>query len=349
VIDVRTTRRDGRRLRRAIAIYAAVMLAGLSLPPSAGSLVLDSGDGRGNTSPPPDLPEWSNVGRRMGGPSLVYLGRRWILTAAHVGAGVVEFGGEYYDPVAGTPTPLHNEDGSEADLLLFRLARDPGLPALRLADRPPRIGEEVILVGMGSSRGQWVTVDTPLAGLADGFLWVEDTTKRWGTNLVSGPVEPVQHGDSFTMAIPIIFDRIDDVLGTREEASAALGDSGGALFAYADPLRPELGRVLSGVLFSVTSHSEQPPRSTLYGAVTFAAAVATYRDQLIALVNPACSNGLDDDGDGLIDAPADPDCHSADDEGEAAAPPRHGRGRWLIAGLLAVLGWRIVALWRARH
>lgn len=36
---------------------------------------------------------------------------------------------------------------------------------------------------------------------------------------------------------------------------------------------------------------------------------------------PACSNGIDDDGDGLTDYPSDPDCQSAAGTSEASPPP----------------------------
>lgn len=334
---------------RAARMAIAVAAIALGVGTQTHALVIDAGDGLGTTEPPPDLPEWSNVGRRMGGPSVVYVGNQWILTAAHVGAGVVELVGERFDPVAGSPTPILNEDGSEADLLLFRIDRDPGLPQLPLSKRPPRVGEDVVLVGMGASRGRSVTIDLPGYGLVDGFAWNPDETKRWGTNLISGPVQPVRHGQSYTLAIPSIFDRIDHVLGTPVEATAAEGDSGGALFAHADALRPELGRVLSGVLFTVGTLSAQPPGTSLYGGITYAADVASYRDQMVAIIRPACSNERDDDGDGRIDHPDDPGCTSSDDDDELG----NGIGPnaptlWGALALGGLLAWRVVALWRSR-
>ncbi len=44
-----------------------------------------------------------------------------------------------------------------------------------------------------------------------------------------------------------------------------------------------------------------------------------------------CSDGLDNDGDGLIDYPADPDCSSAVDDDESASssgPPPGGGSKW---------------------
>ena len=49
-------------------------------------MIIASGDGTGNTTAPADDPGFANVGNR-GGLTGVYLGRRWVLTANHVGEG----------------------------------------------------------------------------------------------------------------------------------------------------------------------------------------------------------------------------------------------------------------------
>ena len=315
----------------------------------ADALVLDSGDGQGNTDAPPGLPEWENVGRRWGGPSVVYVGHRWVMTANHVGAGFVVFDDERYEAVSGTAQTILNPDGSPADLLIFRIDREPGLPALRIARRPPRVGQELFLVGTGASRGRRLTVDSPVAGLLDGFQWSPDETRRWGTNVMSGPVETVVGSDTLTRAIPMLFDRIDDPAGTDHEAAAAHGDSGGALFALEDALMPERGHVLSGILFSVSSTGEQPKDASLYGNVSYAVDLSSYRDQLIAAIRPACANERDDDLDERIDYPDDPDCDSDDDDDETATGAGAGKlARWLSALWFAWLVWRSTALWRAR-
>lgn len=334
--------------RIAVALATAFLATACLLAAGASALVIDSGDGRGNTDAPPGLTEWANVGHRWGGPSVVYVGRRWVLTAAHVGAGVVVLGGERFDPVAGTPVRIANADGTPADLMLFRLDRDPGLPPLPIARTTPRIGQDVILVGAGASRGARITVDSPETGLMDGFRWAPDQTVRWGTNVVSGATQLVRRGDVVTRAIPMTFDRIDDPGGTDDEAAAGHGDSGGALFALDDALMPDRGYVLSGILFSVSSPSDQPADTSLYGNVTFAVDLATYRSQLIAVIRPACSNERDDDGDGQVDFPDDPECVSADHDDESTESGGMPLlGLWLMGILLVVLAWRIAALSRA--
>ena len=321
--------RPGGRIRVGCA---AAWLGTLLLAAHAFAIVVD--DGAGNTEPPADVAGWDNVGRVLGGPSVLYMGDRWVLTAHHVGAGIVEIAGERYDPLADSLHRIRNDDGSPSDLLLFRIAEDPGLPPLPLARSSPRVGEDVILVGSGASRGSRVTVDSPIEGLIDGWYWGPGGTKRWGTNLVSGRKLRVPHADSYTIAVPLVFDSIDDPDGTRQEAAAADGDSGGALFSAADAFAPEQGLVLSGVLFSVTSSRAQPPRTSLYGNITYAADVASYRSQLMDVMG-RCGAGPDDCGSG--DAEKTP----------PAARERSSGVIVLLVVLAGVLAWRTVALARA--
>ncbi|HXV37507.1 MAG TPA: hypothetical protein VEC18_10175, partial [Myxococcota bacterium] len=64
-------------------------------------MLIESGDGSGNTSAPADDPGWAHVGTRNN-LSVVYLGRRWVLTANHVGVGNVTIDGQTYSPVPGS-------------------------------------------------------------------------------------------------------------------------------------------------------------------------------------------------------------------------------------------------------
>ncbi len=70
------------------------------------------------------------------------------------------------------------------------------------------------------------------------------------------------------------------------------------------------------MLIAVGSYTGQPPGTALYGNTTWAADLALYRDQLIEITRPACANESDDDGDFLVDFPADPGCSSALDDSE---------------------------------
>ena len=217
-------RKQGSRLpvqpRRLLAALAVVLLCVAS---PAWTLVLDHNRGQGNIRPPEPDPGWDHVIQHLGGPSAVYLGCQWVLTTQHVGVTILNIGGQRLNPVPETIHPILNPDGSPSDLILFQVDRDPGLPSLRIPDRSVRYGQEVTLIGFGSSRGASLTVDFPERGLLDGFGWKKDQTKRWGTNRVSaGPhVVGVGKESSQTSAIPLMFDPIDDIEATQQEAAAA--------------------------------------------------------------------------------------------------------------------------------
>ncbi len=94
---------------------------------------------------------------------------------------------------------------------------------------------------------------------------------------------------------------------------------------------------LAGIIFAVTPPIFQPPNTVLFGNLTFNADLAQYRDQIVDVVfPPACRDGIDNDGNGLRDFPADPGCSSRDDAVEASGMlvlspetdrPRRGSGR----------------------
>ena len=65
-------------------LVAALLLAFLTALP-ARAVLIDSGDGTGNTTAPADDPGWSSVGRTANGLNGIHLGFGWIVTAAHVG------------------------------------------------------------------------------------------------------------------------------------------------------------------------------------------------------------------------------------------------------------------------
>ncbi len=267
-------------------LLALFVLLVLGLPTRAPALILDAGDGGGNTTAPEPDPGWDNVGQHLGSPSVVYLGNRWILTADHVGASIVTLKGKRYDPVPGTLIRLMNPDTTQADLLLFRIDEDPALPKLSIAESPPAPGESVVLIAAGSSRGRQLSSQPEGEALIDGFAWQEDQTKRWGSNIIEAEPNFIGQASTNTMAIPMIFSRIESPSGTRQEATAARGDSGGALFARADPTNLDSEWVLSGILFSVGTRTGFPVQSSFYGDVTWAADLSFYRDSILEHVFP---------------------------------------------------------------
>ena len=81
-----------------------------------------------------------------------YLGNDYVLTAGHVGAGNFTLGTTTYDYVAGSAVNIGG-----ADLTLFRISGDPGLPALTLPTlaNPPIVDStSFYLIGYGGTPGR---------------------------------------------------------------------------------------------------------------------------------------------------------------------------------------------------
>jgi hypothetical protein len=162
-----------------------------------------------------------------------------------------------------------------------------------------------VLIGHGRNRGaatQWNGID--------GWLWASSGyVTRWGTNLVSGAPSTLTIGPRVTRGFSTDFTKSPPPQVTPHEAQAADGDSGGALF-----IKNGASWELAGMLFAIAPFVGQPSNTALYGNLSYAVDLSFYRNAILAVTTrPACADGLDDDGDGLIDFPADPGCNSAND------------------------------------
>jgi len=305
-----------RALAFAHALAAAVALA-IPVAPSL-AVLLASGDPTANRAAPegwvPTLP-FAHVAKRDQY-SAVYLGNRWVLTAAHVGAFGVEIEGVSYAPVDGSRTRVRNVDGSASDLLAYRIDGDPGLPLLRIARSSPVAGERVWLIGQGVDRGDALQWTSPDGVRRRGFRWASTRSMRWGTNRIeSGPLA-IDLGGARTRVLSMDLSLPNAPGATRFEAQATTGDSGGALFVHEGA-----EFALAGILVVRTFEPNQPRETSFFGNRTLAADLASYRDQLIALVRPACSDEVDNDVDGATDHPADADCASPESEAELGLAP----------------------------
>ncbi len=147
-----------------------------------------------------------------------------------------------------------------------------------------------------------------------GFEWSEVGKKRWGTNrIVSNDAVLIQQNRS-THAVTFVFDPPNSEETTLHEASAAVGDSGGAVFVERD------GEwLLVGMMTSVSANIATPGHSTAYGDTTFAADISFYRSEILRWARPKCANEEGDDGDGKIDFPLDPGCSAPGDSDERSA------------------------------
>jgi hypothetical protein len=289
--------------RRACPALALVLLALTAAP--AGAVLIASGDGTGNTTPPPDDPGFANAGI-LSNNSSVYLGDGWVLTANHVSVNPVTLGGVDHNPVPGTTIRLEYSPGVPTDLKLFRLTTDPGLPSLSIAASAPVANEPVVMIGHG--RNRWTA--TTWNG-HDGWYWGLGRTMRWGTNQVALTNQTVVIGDSTVRAFSVSF---DDDGGVTDEANGATGDSGGPVFTESGP-----GHELAGLIFAIYTFGGQPGSTSLFGNGSYLADLSFYRSQILAIsAERACSDGGDDDGDGLFDM-ADPGCASTSDAFETNA------------------------------
>jgi hypothetical protein len=253
----------------------------LLLAVSARALVVDGATSANATNPGNGLP-WSNVGT-VGSASGIYLGTfgggYWALTAAHVGVGNLTLGGTTYQAVAGSSVRVLNADNSNTDLVLFRLASNPGLANLRLASTNPAQNSTVTLVGFGQVEGalnywtrtvvaganndSWGALGTSSAGSnINGYLLTSSIGQRWGQNQVSGTAS-YDIGTGVTQSFYTVF--------SGNDAQGAGGDSGGAAF-YFDGSQ----WFLAGMMGAVGLFENQPSSTAMAGNVTYLGSIASY-------------------------------------------------------------------------
>ena len=248
---------------------------------------------------PSSDPGFANVGVTSNALSAVYARNGWVLTASHVGEQPVTFGGVTYEPIEGSRIRFQNPDGTLADLIAFKLQTRPALPDLAIADQAPGVNDLITVIGNGRNRG----AETSFQGI-DGWAWGIGRSIRWGTNRISD----VDRVELNTRSFRTVFDSGSQPPSGQHEADIVNGDSGGGAFVGSGP-----SAELIGILFARASFVDQPPSTSIYGNLGLIADLFAYRDDLLAVIDqPDCDDGLDDDGDGLIDhqpipaAPAPP-------------------------------------------
>ena len=286
------------------ALAALGLILGCLAGPGHAVLIV-TGDGTGNTTAPAADPGFANVGV-VNGLSGVYIRNGWVLTANHVGTHPINLGGLVYTPIAGSTIRFENSDSTLADLIAFKLSERPLLPDLLITDGPMSMNTLVTLVGNGLNRGAATSWNGK-----DGFEWDSGRSVRWGTNRVDDLDESIFDTWSFRTS----FNDLPGVPSNPHEADVVHGDSGGAAF-----IGSGASAELVGILFARAGYGGQPSETSLYGNTGFAADLWIYRDDLLTVIDtPDCSDGLDDDGDGLIDHPDDPGCSSPTDASEREA------------------------------
>lgn len=281
-------------------LVTALVLACLGVaggPATSWGVVILTADGTGNTTAPPDDPGWANVGVRGIGNG-VYLGGGWVLTAAHVGAGEIVLAGTTYAAAPGSAVQLTNAGAAgrsaTTDLMLYRLITMPaGMAPVTIAATSPAAGAPVTMIGSGLDRGAftewtvnqsatpWAWTEVSSGGTFAGYKTASTRQMRWGTNAISANDLWVAASDlDPPLDVKSVGTLFDAPFGTSE-AQAVNHDSGGAVFAKAGGTWE-----LAGMIFDVGGYSGQPsPAFTpVIGNATYAADLAFYRPQIMAIV-----------------------------------------------------------------
>jgi hypothetical protein len=271
----------------------------LAMIQASHGVVVISGDT--NNTAPGGQPYFDNVGS-IGGASGIYLGNRWVVTAAHVAGSLpasATFGGTTYATEAGTFHRINNPTGSGlstlTDIVLFRLGTDPGLPSLSIASGTPTVGDAVTMIGdgrvqeasptywqvtsvTGPNNDVWAELAYPDPNInAAGFKTTATREVRWGKNNIDSVNETISYGAGDVRAFITTFNNG----ALPQEAQAVSGDSGGAvLFQVGSDW------VLTGMMVAVGTFDNQPSgaASAVLGDITASADLTYYRDQILQII-----------------------------------------------------------------
>jgi len=289
----------------------AFLILSLSIASPGRAVIIDSGDGSGNTTPPPDDPGFYNVGSTTLEPatdnnaSAVYLGYGWVLTAGHVGMHPTWFNGTLYETDGPKFLhPLHpwGEDGGW-DIAMYRIKGNPylpDLPPIQLASRAEAVGDEVVMIAGGRDRlpgkyywdANWNATTEEFA-VYSGFKTTSHKTVRWGTNIISAVSPPCV---SFCGPYPMVASfaiKFDAGSPTPSEAALVSGDSGGGMFRKTDGEWELIGINYLGGTYQGSSVS-----NVIYGQG--AGAISVYHQ--LDFIQGVLDANPDTDLDGVLDA-----------------------------------------------
>lgn len=290
-------------LHRVASVGLAIVLA-LMVVQTAEAVVVSGGWVTDNNQAPlgPSHETWANVGVRGIG-SGVYLGNRWVLTANHVGGGDITLtNGTTYQMAAGSGRQLVNvlNSGSTtpADLFLYQLTADPGLPWVNLATEF-LVNDWVLMVGAGKQRGAgtywevnsstnpwtWTPVTSGSYNI-EGYTLLNSREMSWGLNVIADSGTAVVDGVAVAaMRTDFLAPQFSGDLAGYE-GQTTTGDSGGPVFRWTGS-----DWQLAGVMVGASLAYSGQPDSVLLGAdptldvysETYIADLTKYRDQIVAI------------------------------------------------------------------
>lgn len=277
---------------------------GLCLAATAHAVVIDIGDGTGNTTAPADDFGFANIGRRAD-TAAVYLGNyggdHWVLTTDHSTPGTVVLGGVSYTMVADSVVQMTNPDGFTnpvADLIMFRINGDPGLPNLQISTTPMASadhGTPIVFAGRGRQReedltywnvvsGVWTEVSESDPHNATGYKTTSSQTIRWGDNTINSTGNLLS--SQFGSRDPTTNYTWNVAFGS-EQAQGVFGDSGGGAF-YKDGD----DWILAGINYAQGPFSGQPTHTAVFGNLTHFIDIGFYSDQILAVIPEARTTSL---------------------------------------------------------
>ncbi|HEY2838607.1 MAG TPA: hypothetical protein VGJ26_05645, partial [Pirellulales bacterium] len=257
----------------------------------ASAVLIASGNGTGNTTAPANDPGFANVVStwvRTG--SAVYLGNGWMLTDNHVGAGSTNVNGTVYSLVPGSAHQLMNPPGStfirQSDVLLYQINGRPNLPSLQIGAGVPQVGQPVVMIGNGRDRvsaescwtvqnSVWSSVPWTQSYAYAGYAWANTNEVRWGTNTIDATGFVQGSGNTQNVTLSMSFSSTN---ATPYEAIGTAGDSGGGVFSYNTSTN---GWELTGLMDSYTQFSGEPTNLSVFGNLTYAIQLSTYRNQIM--------------------------------------------------------------------
>ena len=277
-----------RATKQFVAIPLAMMLL---LCGSSWAVIINTATGVENTTSPAntpaysDFPYWNNVGV-CGNGTGVYLGNGWVLTAAHVSYSSITLNGTVYNALPNSEIQIGQSTGSPADMQIFQLAQNPGLPSIMIASNTPRYSNTLLMMGAGDNR----MPNLATSGSLTGYYWdASGRTMRWGTNNFVGTVS-VQ--DGFENTVTQSFYTRFNQNGGANECQAADHDSGGAVFYKTG------GQwVLAGMMFAIDSEGANIGMADYTDGATYCADLSSYFPYLKPIPGDANDDGLVDVAD----------------------------------------------------